>query len=277
MMKSIDEFLNLTPDEILEEAKYGKSLIIVEGEYDYIYEYIADDIKNNQYEITPIEKLVGKTGNLALESLILDIEEFAKEEELEYIPYILGIIDRDYREYEKRLTNSNILFILEFYSIESYFVNKEVLYNSLEYSIRSKRLMCDDFVNLLYIEIIDKLVKDLYLKSIKELEQHLEIDGVVDKFKLNKSIKTLLKITKGKELLTRFLVEIQNILSSQKLYKLCRDKKVLSCRNYNNKEHKKNCLYITQKYDIPQLRHNIFEQVNIKSLIPIKNRIKELK
>ena len=277
MMKSSDEFLNLTPDEILEEAKYGKSLIIVEGEYDYIYEYIADDIKNNQYEITPIEKLVGKTGNLALESLILDIEEFAKEEELEYIPYILGIIDRDYREYEKRLTNSNILFILEFYSIESYFVNKEVLYNSLEYSIRSKRLMCDDFVNLLYIEIIDKLVKDLYLKSIKELEQHLEIDGVVDKFKLNKSIKTLLKITKGKELLTRFLVEIQNILSSQKLYKLCRDKKVLSCRNYNNKEHKKNCLYITQKYDIPQLRHNIFEQVNIKSLIPIKNRIKELK
>jgi len=277
MMKSIDEFLNLTPDEILEEAKYGKSLIIVEGEYDYIYEYIADDIKNNKYEITPIEKLVGKTGNLALESLILDIEEFAKKEELEYIPYILGIIDRDYREYEKRLTNSNILFILEFYSIESYFVNKEILYNSLEYSIRSKRLMHDNFVNLLYSEIIYKLVEDLYSKSIKELEQHLEIDGIVDNFKLNKSIETLLQITKGKELLTRFLVEIQNILSSQKLYKLCRDKRVSSCRNYNSKEHKKNCLYITQKYDIPQLRHNIFEQVNIKSLIPIKNRIKELK
>ena len=258
-MKSSDEFLNLTPDEILEEAKYGQSLIIVEGENDYIYEYIADDIESNKYEIMPIEKLIGKKGNLALESLILEIENFAKEEELEYVPHILGIIDRDYREYEDKLTRSNILFILELYSIESYFVNKEVLYNSLKFSIRSKRLMDDGFVNLLYIEIRDKLVDDLYLKSIQKLEEHLEVDEVIDKFKLDKSIKTLLKITKGKELLTKFLVEIQNILSSQKLYKLCRDKEVVLCLKHNDKEHKKFCLYKTQKYDILQLRKFAFE------------------
>jgi len=200
-MKSSDEFLNLTPDEILEEAKYGKSLIIVEGEYDYIYEYIADDIESNKYEIMPIEKLIGKKGNLALESLILEIENFAKEEELEYIPHLIGIIDRDYREYEERLTSSNILLILDYYSIESYFVNKEILYSSLKFSIRSKRLMDDSFVNLLYIEIRDKLVENLYLKSVQKLEEHLEIDEVIDKFKLDKSIEILLKITKGKELL----------------------------------------------------------------------------
>ncbi|MFK5975260.1 MAG: hypothetical protein QM493_02020 [Sulfurovum sp.] len=271
-----EEFLNPTIDEILEEAKYGKSLIIVEGEYDYIYEYIADDIKTNKYEIIPIEELIGKKGNLALETLILEIEQFAKEEELEYIPYIIGIIDRDYRKYEEKLTNSNILYILEFYSIESYFVNREVLYKLLKFSIRSKRLMNDDFVNLLYSELSDKLVNDLYLKSIKKLEKHLEIDEVIDKFKFNKLFEILLKITKGKELLTRFLVEIQNILSSQKLYKLCRDEEVISCHKYNDEEHEIFCLYRTQKYDIPQLRKYAFEQVNLESLTPIKNRLKQL-
>jgi len=275
-MKSSDEFLNQTPDEILEEARMGKSLIIVEGEYDYIYEYIADDINNNKYEIMPIEQLIGKSGNLALESLILEIEDFAVEEELEYIPHLLGIIDRDYREYEERLTNSNILFILEFYSIESYFVNQEILYKSLYFSIQSKRLMNDSFVNLLYIEIIDKLIDNLYLSSIKKLEKHLEIDEVIDKFKLDKSIETLLKITKGKELLKRFLVEIQNILSSQKLYKLCRDKEVKICAKHNDTEHKKFCLYITQRYDTRQLKKYAFEQVDLSSLEPIKNRIKQL-
>jgi hypothetical protein len=224
-----------------------------------------------------IEKLIGKKGNLALESLILEIEIFSKEEELEYMPYLLGIVDRDYREYEERLTNSNILLILEFYSIESYFVNKKILYNSLKFSIRSKRLMDDGFVNLLYIEIIDKLVENLYLKSIKKLEEHLEIDEVIDKFKLDKSIEILLKITKGKELLTRFLVEIQNILSSQKLYKLCRDKELLLCLKHNDKEHEKFCLYITQKYDISQLRKYAFEQIDIDSLTQIKERLKQLK
>jgi len=276
-MKSSDEFLNQTPDEILEEARMGKSFIIVEGEYDYIYEYIADDINNNKYAIMPIEQLIGKSGNLALESLILEIEDFAVKEELEYIPHLLGIIDRDYREYEERLTNSNILLILEFYSIESHFVNKEILHKVLEFSIRSKRLMDDGFVYLLYIEIIDKLVENLYLSSIKKLEEHLEIDEVINKFELNKSIEILLKITKGKDLLRRFLAEIQNILSSQKLYKLCRDKKVEICSKHNDTEHKKFCLYTTQKYDIPQLQKYVFEQVNLSSLEPIKNRIKQLK
>ena len=277
MMKSSDEFLNLTPDEILEEARYGRSLIIVEGENDYIYEYIADDIEPNRYEVMPIEKLIGEKGNLALESLVLEIEAFAKEEELEYMPYLLGIIDRDYREYEKRLTKSDILIILDFYSIESYFVNREILYKSLEFSIRSKRLMDDNFVNILYIEIIDKVVENLYLKSIGKLKKHLEVDEVKEKFKLDKSIEILLKITKGKDLLTAFLVEIQNILSSQKLYKLCHDKKVILCSKHHDEEHKKFCLYITQRYDVPQLRKYVFEQTDIDSLTPIKERISQLK
>lgn len=38
---SSDEFLNLTYEDILDEARYGKPLIIVEGENDYIYEYLT--------------------------------------------------------------------------------------------------------------------------------------------------------------------------------------------------------------------------------------------
>jgi len=79
-----------------------------------------------------------------------------------------------------------------------------------------------------------------------------------------------------RELLTKFLVEIQNILSSQKLYKLCRDKEVVLCLKHNDKEHEKFCLYKTQKYDIPQLRKYVFEQIDIDSITPIKERLKQL-
>lgn len=274
---SSDEFLNQTSDEILEEARMGKPLIIVEGEYDYIYEYISDSIKDNHYAIMPIGDLTGKEGNLAVEELVLDIEDFAKNEELEYTPHIVGIVDRDYREYEDKLIQSDILFILELYSIESYFVNIEILYECLKFSIRSKRLMDDGLVNSLYSEIIDKLVDVLYLKSIKKLESHLETDEVIDKFKLDKSIEILFRIARGKDLLTRFLVEIQDILSSQKLYKLCRDKEVIPCLKHYDEKHENFCLYITQKYDVPQLRKYVFEQTNIETLTPIKERLQQLK
>jgi len=274
---SSDEFLNLTPEEILEESRIGKPLIIVEGEYDYIYEYLSDSIKDNHYVITPVRDLIGKEGNLALEELLLDIESFANNEELEYVSHILGIIDRDYREYEDRLTQSEILFILEFYSIESYFINVEILYKCLYFSIRSKRLMCNSFVEPIYQNIMNELVNFFYQGSIEKLRKHLEVDEVIDMFQLNESFETLLKLTKGKDLLTRFLVEIQEILSSKKLYKLCRDKKVALCPKYHDNEHEKFCLYATQKYDVPQLRKYVFEQIDIASLTPIKERLKQLK
>jgi len=272
-----DEFLNLNSEEILDEARYGKPLIIVEGEYDYIYEYLCDDITPNHYAITPIEDLIGKKGNLALENELLAIEKYAQEEELEYIPHILGIVDRDYREYENRLTRSNILFILEFYSIESYFVNREILYKSLAFSIRSKRLMDDSFVDDFYISIVSKLTNNLYLDSIEKLKRHLEMDEVIEKYLLEKSFKTLLKVTKGKDLLTRFLVEIQTILSKQSLYKLCKEEKVTVCSKHTQESHEKFCLYITTKYDIHQLKKYVFEQVDIPSLTPIKERLQQLK
>ncbi len=262
--------------DILNNAKIGKPLIIVEGEYDYIYEYLSDNIEKD-CEITPIGNLIGKEGNLAIEKLMLDIENFAKEENLEYIPHILGLIDRDFREYEDNLIESPILFILDFYSIESYFVNNEILYKILDSSIRSKRLINNVPVSSLYNKIKETLINDLYLQSINKLKIHLEINEVVDKFELLKSFETLLKITKGKDLLTRFLVEIQNILSKDILYKYCRDGKISPCKRYYEDKHQNFCLYKTQKYNIPQLRKYSFEQVDIKSLIPIKNRIQQLK
>ncbi len=274
---SSDEFLNQTSDEILEEARMGKPLIIVEGEYDYIYEYLSDSIKENHYEIIPIEHFIGQKGNIALEKCVLEIEQFANNEELEYIPHILGIIDRDYREYRNSLTASSILYILDFYSIESYFVNREILYKALKFSIRSKRLMNEDFVRTLYSQITDKLVDSLYLSSIEKLKKHLEVEEVSNRFGLHQSFETLLKLTKGKDLLTRFLFEIQKILSEQHLYKLCYQESVEACSKYSEKEHSKFCLYITARYDIPQLRKYAFEQVDIETLTPIKERLQQLK
>jgi hypothetical protein len=276
---SIDEFLNLNVDEILDEARYGKSLIIVEGENDYIYEYIADSIVKNHYKIVSIEDLIDKSGNKAVESFMLEVEKYAKEEELDYVPYILGIIDRDYREYENKLTQSKILYILEFDSIESYFINKEASKNMLLFSIKSERLVTNKLIDEIYSAIIDELLDELYTKSLEKLNKHLNLDGDLSflekKYNIYKSFETLLKITQGKELLNRFIDK--NIKSHQKLCKKCRDGIIPPCNKKDKKEHKKFCLYSTTKYKIHHLRNSLFKNVNLDSLAPIKERIKKLK
>jgi hypothetical protein len=266
-----DDFLRLTPDEILEEARYGKSLVIVEGEYDFIYEYIADSVMENHYEIITIESFINKSGNRAVENLILEIEIFAKDEGLEYIPYLVGIVDRDYREYENRLTQSDMLYILDFYSIESYFANKEVLRNMLLFSIRSERLVTEELIDMLYIKITNELENELYKKSIEKIKKHINTRN----FNIPQSFDVLLKITKGKELLNRFILKSNEY--QRKLYSWCRDGEITPCKNKKNSEHEKFCLYIITRYDIHQLRNTIFKNVNLNSLIPIKERIRQLK
>ncbi len=137
--------------------------------------------------------------------------------------------------------------------------------------------MNEDFVRTLYSQITDKLVDSLYLSSIEKLKKHLEVEEVSNRFGLHQSFETLLKLTKGKDLLTRFLFEIQKILSEQHLYKLCYQESVEACSKYSEKEHSKFCLYITARYDIPQLRKYAFEQVDIETLTPIKERLQQLK
>ena len=310
-------------EDYLHEAIMGSPLIIVEGEYDFIYEYILDSMDLTDYMVTPIGHLVPqnnitnedkkkKEGNLALENFILDLESYAKSKNLEYIPHVLGIIDRDYREYENRLKDSKILYILEYYSIESYFVNREICYKILQNSIRSKRLINYAISDMIYEEITLNLLNELYENAIDKLQKHLNIDKIENLFNINRNFEMLLKIEKGKDLLIRFLAKLQTILSTQKLYKECMNNKITVCSNkpfikvenikwssviqnltfkdFNYqwiefcqkikeqaKHHKKFCLYLTMKYDIHQLRKFVMEQTDISTLTPIKNRIKELK
>jgi hypothetical protein len=272
---SSDDFLSLSVDEILDEARYGKSLIIVEGEYDYIYEYID----GNNCEITTVQKLINQSGNRAVEKLVLEIESFAKDEELEYKSHILGIIDRDYREYENRLTQCEILYILDFYSIESYFVNREVLKNMLLFVIRSERLVTDTLIDKIYYIISMELESELYLNSIKDLKTHLDFQqdilSLEERFNISKSFEILLKITKGKTLLNRFI--LKNIEYQQKLYNWCRDGDIISCKNIEKSEHNKFCLYKITKYNTHQLRNIVLKNTNITSLTPIKERLKQLR
>jgi hypothetical protein len=273
---SKEEFLYFyNCEDILNDAKFGKSLIIVEGEYDYIYEYVDD----NHCEITTVQKLINQSGNKAIEKLVLEIEAFAKSENLEYKSNILGIIDRDYREYENNLIQSDILYILDFYSIESYFVNREVLKNMLLFVIRSERLVTDELIDKIYQNINIELEKEFYLKSIQKLKTHLnfqqDIISLEKKFNISKSFDILLKITKGKELLNRFI--LKNIEYQQKLYNWCKDKEITPCKNIDNDEHNKFCLYKITKYQTHQLKNIIFKNININSLTPIKQRISQLK
>jgi len=298
----------MTPDEFqyeynyedyLHEATMGTPLIIVEGENDIIYEKIADSVNKNHYDISPIKNLIGKEGNLALEKFILELESYAKEEALEYTPYILGIIDRDYREYEKdeyeknRLTQSKILYILEFYSIESYFVNKEVIKHILLYGIKSERLVNDKLIDKIYQKITDELMESLYFESLIKLQEHLKstksLSQLETEFNLNKSFETLLKITKGKILLRDFLnkwiyynqeerkKKTKIVLKEPLLYEWCESAKITPCKNHKNKDHKNFCLYQVIHYRLYQLKNNLFKNTNITSLTPIKERLKQLK
>jgi len=291
---------------IAKAIKKRKIYIIVEGENDiYFYEKLCKDVKIES-EIIPIEFLTDYS-NMGNCDKVINYMKDIRESEIGKIEdkrrYFLGIIDGDARKYKNRLPESNeLLYILKYYSWESYYVNREVVSKSIKNYLRTIKIS-DILIDYIYINYIQKhLLEELWLFALKSLKEDENIKNINRLHEDNKFVEelltlkdelslfakeknlilsedTLLEITRGKDALAFFVKKYLKVL--KELPKLCRDshiEEVKSCIYCEHKGDSNNCLYkLRVKKREDDIKGDITTLTDLNSLIPIKNRIRELR
>lgn len=240
-------------DEILNAAIMTKTAyVLVEGIDDVsIYENLAPD----DCEIYAIETIEGYSGGCtAVTEAIKELNEIDTQGILS--KYLVGIIDRDAEFFVSGLKNIPGLFTLNQYSIESHFVNNEVL-NSLIFQITKisgkqeipdiNAEICIDGIDDVYyfsLEALNSAVDSEYngivgyssnigrrkdahtMESIRSKLQSL--DALAAAHNLDRSIISLKLLVKGKWLLQTFSEGLEKVIKD--LPQKCKSSQIIQCR-----------------------------------------------
>ncbi|MPY01340.1 DUF4435 domain-containing protein [Salinivibrio sp. VYel4] len=162
-------------DELLNEAIItGVPAIIVEGIDDIsIYDEISTKIPFD-VEVYAIENIEGFTeGCNQVISAIEELNNLSNDNH-GLSSNILGIIDKDVRDYRNDIPEVEPLLVLHYYSIESHFVSEKIIANILSLSSKTSRdLVSDELCHLMMSEIEEKLL-DLYYFSLESLRNSVD-------------------------------------------------------------------------------------------------------
>ncbi len=164
-------------NEVLIQAIINKEpAVLVEGKDDrMLYERIAEQV-DIPIKIWQIEYIEGYAEGCihvikAIEKLQVKFEENSLN-----IKYIVGIIDKDVRQFTSKLPNLKGLFVTKYYSIETYFAtsnNLAKLINHITYLSRSE-------INSKLIEYIEtehkQNLNNLFLISLEALQNTCNTD-----------------------------------------------------------------------------------------------------
>ncbi len=285
--------------------------VLVEGKDDpQVFYRIAKkaDKEVDIYPINTIEEYASGCENV-IKALHRLQPKF--EERDENINRILGIIDRDVRPY-RSLTSDEIdfrtlkgLFVLKYYSIETYFATKNNLKKLIEKLTYATHDIISDEVLFRVEEKFNEIGNELYLISlealknsclmgyssivgydddnIKEIDRRKHIfrklkskENELNLFANEKNIKyTDLKlICKGKWYLYNFLRETNKQI--KKMSEMCKNAKIIQCKsckveNYNDCNYK-----YKGGYQISGIYNDIFEYIDDTECQDIIQRMTEL-
>jgi hypothetical protein len=284
--------------------KKKKPYILVEGKDDIVfYENIIESI-GKDYVVKPIGRYKNSSNCIAVIEFMQELDAVLDKDE--HQQYFLGIIDGDARKQRDDLPEENsLLYILQYYSWESYFISKEVVAKSIKKFLKIRTLLTDEAINYFYTQHIETyLFNELWLCGLKRLrdkdsdkecnqddsinrldkdnkfiEELKELENELYEFAHNCGIEysheTLLEITKGKWALSFFVKKYLQALKN--LPSLCKDEKIKSC-DYCKEKDFQNCLYeLKAHYKEEHIRADITNLTNLNSLTPIKERLKQLK
>lgn len=268
-----DHDLKLEADELLQAAIMGETLIIIVEGYDdiAIYERLAKsagidcEIFASENILTKIEGCSGVIKNYEI------IEVSAPTIKID--KYVLGIIDRDSRFYRGEMPQKDGILVLNYYSIESHFVNSEVMHEIITSITNATDTLCStsDAIKIferikirlgyLYYLSLEALrnacepeysslagygdkVRALIGKSIPEAvtSKSSELDLFAAQFEITNQWEDLLLVCKGKWLLEMFLVEV--ISEIKELPANCRNGVITKCQ-YCIGQVVEKCLYKT--------------------------------
>ena len=171
----------LSIDEVFNEAiMSGTPVIIVEGIDDIkTYQSIASAV-DDRIEVYAIETIAG--WGAGCDSIIAAIRELYALQQNPYPvdKFILGIVDRDVREFRNELPAEPAFLVLDFYSIETHFVTFEVLERSVaKFTLAPLNALGHDSLQDMYLRVESNLL-DLYYFSLEALKCATVQDYVAD-------------------------------------------------------------------------------------------------
>ena len=120
--------------------KKKKPYILVEGKDDIaFYENLVESIERD-YIVKPIGRYKDSSNCVAVIEFMQELDEVLDREE--HRKYFLGIIDGDARKQRDDFPKENsLLCILQYYSWESYFINREVVSKSIKDFLKTRSLL----------------------------------------------------------------------------------------------------------------------------------------
>lgn len=297
--------LAYSADEILALSIMSKTpVLIVEGHDDVpVYERIADSVGFNCM-VYASESIVD--AQAGCEGVIGNIETIRSSAgNIKVEDYIIGFIDRDVRFFRGTLPSDPAIFVLNYYSIESHFVNSE----SLLYSVLRSTGVTPRYINFSFQKYFDNDFLDgldfLFLTSLEALKNACEhgycsLYGYADSIKsimgrgLHRKVLEkadilfaygedkglvsawpgLLYVCKGKWLLDVFADLIVSFI--KQLPEMCASGKVTKCQFCAREDFSK-CLYKTTSFVSADIvKAQLFHYVDQPKLQYIKDRMKLL-
>ena len=294
-------------DELLNEAIItGVPVILVEGIDDIsIYDEISTKVPFD-VEVYAIENIEGFTEGCG--QVISAIEELntLSNDTHTLSNHILGIIDKDVRDYRYEIPEVEPLLVLNYYSIESHFVSEKIISNILSLSTKTNRdLVSDELCHLLMNEIETKLL-DLYYFSLEALrnsidpsyeasfsysyapgrirdpqtrknvlDKQYDLDAFAASLGLSPCIDSLKCISKGKWLIDIFSQALLNSIDG--LQEKCAESSIETCKSCISEAFDK-CLYrIKDGFTKRTIQGLVLSNISGAEVQYIENRIANIK
>lgn len=245
--------------EILNTAIMTKSIsVIVEGVDDIQVYYGIAKSANKIVEIFPIETIDGYApGCNHIVTAMDDILELPKSN-VNFDNYIIGIIDKDVKDFRGEMPTNPLILTLKHYSMESHFVDKKVLPNIFEMITKTPHsLITNNLVDHIY-NLISLESEDFFLICLESLKNSLhaeyesafaysysegrifseedvskvrlkreELLSFAESLSISRNLDDLKKISKGKWLLHLFCVK--TLSATQQVKDLCGTAPVQQC------------------------------------------------
>ncbi len=279
--------------------------IIVEGVEDVpVYDAICNRLDKN-YDVIAIENI--EEYSEGSDNVIDAMDIVMEMDHSQHNPnnYIVGVIDKDVRDYRNEIPKNNLIFMLNQYSVESHFVSSNVLPGVLPRAIKATtNLMENDLDSFIYGKI-QETINQLYLYSLEALKGALDpsyqscfsysykygrIKDIVIREKISQKeheliefgseigvkscIQDLKKISKGKWLLNHFCQTLEAIL--KKLTDDCANERIIKCQFCINQAIEK-CQYkLRDGVNHISIREFTLDQVEISELDYVRERFNNM-
>ena len=260
-----------------------RPLIVVEGKDDLpIYTDIANSIHNN-FNVKPIQYYQECSSGCKQIEIKIELLNNKYPPDHKIFSYVLGIVDKDTKEFRNEIKTYNSLHYLNYYSFENHFVSKNSLLHILKHLTSvSSDLLNDNIAQKVINEINSSVYKFYYvtLEALKNaiepnyngligfsdgyesalnnikikkklIEKYSELDIFAQKLKIQTlNIMEFGSFCKGKWHLSYFIREIQNIVKD--ISKHCGNE--IDICPYCEINDLDNCLYkIKSKSDVNEL------------------------